>query len=641
MPATSDPRAQQIIRDRFAREAEVLEMLGRSSDQIPTLYAYFAEGEDLFLVQEWVEGKNLQQKVFEEGMLSEAAVKQILVDLLPVLAYIHDRGIIHRDIKPANIILRAADDRPVLIDFGTVKEVVVSDPSHHDTGTTIVVGSPGFMAPEQAAGRPVFASDIYSLGLTAIYLLTGQHSLDVLHAIAGQAPARQPLPPISPQFRAVLAKATALHAQDRYQTAGEMLQAIKYGAGVNASPVTAQQRSMVNVPIARSQQRPVMPAPPVRRPVPLAQQQPSSSGERWVALAGLAALLVVGLGAGALAWRAFAGDEPQQDASPSPENSAATVVDLSREASEAEQQPNASPSAPIVAQQPDVSPPVASGAEPQPNVSPSSAASPSASPSPEVAVASLRETDWSEVFAADPKLQIETIDGQRYVSVVEADALTGIPLVDNIVYIDLDRDGVEEAAIPLFSGGTAGNIGFLIYRQAQPRPALVAWQGGYKQNLSIEQGRLVASDALYTGWEPNCCPSGVRYRTYELQGDQLRVVAERSEGNVEMQAETVRHFYELINNRDLETAYTFLSDDFKRAWPYDKWVAGYATTVRTDAEVTEDPSAPNTVRIALTATDRGDDGEEIVRRFTGTWKLEWAPERPGWILTEPRIQAAP
>jgi serine/threonine-protein kinase len=88
-PATNDAVAHRIIRERFQREAALLESLGINNDQIPTLHAYFTEGEEFYLVQDWIEGKTLTQKVREEGPLSSSAVHSLLLDLLPVLVYVH------------------------------------------------------------------------------------------------------------------------------------------------------------------------------------------------------------------------------------------------------------------------------------------------------------------------------------------------------------------------------------------------------------------------------------------------------------------------------------------------------------------------------------------------------------------------
>ncbi|MEL7241738.1 MAG: serine/threonine-protein kinase, partial [Cyanobacteria bacterium J06573_2] len=173
-PIQDNPRVYQLVRERFGREAAILEELGNGSSQIPMLYAYFSDNGQFYLVQEYIEGKTLTQVVQEKGLMDENSVKQILTSILPVLEYVHSKGIVHRDIKPENI-LTDADGKPVLIDFGAVKETLSTllTPSGNAT-KSIVIGTPGFMATEQSVGRPMFASDIYSLGMTAIFLLTGK-----------------------------------------------------------------------------------------------------------------------------------------------------------------------------------------------------------------------------------------------------------------------------------------------------------------------------------------------------------------------------------------------------------------------------------------------------------------------------------
>lgn len=160
-PVTNNPKAYNVIQQRFYREAAILEQLGEGNEQIPKLYAYFAEGEYFYLVQEWVEGLTLSQKLQHQhqGVLSESFVTQLLVSLLPVLDYIHKHGIIHRDIKPSNIIWRQKDSKPVLIDFGIAKEVMNTAVNEDGEARSIIVGTQGFMPPEQAAGQPVYSSD--------------------------------------------------------------------------------------------------------------------------------------------------------------------------------------------------------------------------------------------------------------------------------------------------------------------------------------------------------------------------------------------------------------------------------------------------------------------------------------------------
>jgi hypothetical protein len=251
----------------------------------------------------------------------------------------------------------------------------------------------------------------------------------------------------------------------------------------------------------------------------------------------------------------------------------------------------------------------------------------------------LRGVDWNAVIAADPALAVSQLDGQPYVAVRGADpGVGGIPLLDSIVYVDMDGDQVEEAAITLASGGTAGNLGFLVYRQAAQAPQLAAWQGGYKLGLLVERGRLVARQALYSGWEPNCCPSGFTYDTYALQNGQLQLLAHREEGIPGMQAATVEQFYQLLGRKDLKGAYALLADAEQAANPYDSWAAGYANTVAIQATAAADPATANTVRVELSATDQ-QGGGQVSQHFTGTWTLVWGGTGRGWLLANPQIRA--
>lgn len=224
-PIAQNPQVYELVQERFGREAAILEQLGEGSEQIPRLYAYFAEQGQFYLVQEWIEGVTLSIQLQQERLLSEGTVKGILVSILPVLDYIHNRGIIHRDIKPGNIIRRQRDGKPVLIDFGIAKEmmgIVVDD--RGQITSSLVVGTRGFMPPEQAVGQPVYASDVYSLGLTAICLLTGKspQTLDT-NPQTGEILWHQYASNLSPTFAAVIDKAIRLHPGDRYATAKEML----------------------------------------------------------------------------------------------------------------------------------------------------------------------------------------------------------------------------------------------------------------------------------------------------------------------------------------------------------------------------------------------------------------------------------
>jgi serine/threonine protein kinase, bacterial len=238
-PIQANPQINQLVQERFQREAAILEALGNGHSQIPMLYAYFYDqmGQQFYLVQEWVDGDTLGAVIHQQGKLNEVEVKQILIALLPVFDYIHSQGMIHRDVKPENIILRQSptqavalwDRQPVLIDFGAVRETMGASTNSQGRPTqSIVIGTPGYMPSEQSVGRPVYSSDLYSLGMTAIYLLTGKqpqdfevnpHTSDILwQADANHA---------SPQLVDILNKAISFDHRDRYQTAGEFLAVLR------------------------------------------------------------------------------------------------------------------------------------------------------------------------------------------------------------------------------------------------------------------------------------------------------------------------------------------------------------------------------------------------------------------------------
>ncbi|MBD2020487.1 serine/threonine protein kinase, partial [Leptolyngbya sp. FACHB-36] len=163
-PSQQDPELATVL---FRREAMQLEQLG-SHPQIPELLAHFEQAGYHYLVQEFIDGQNLVQEVTERGAFTEQQIWHLLDDLLPVLEFIHHHHVIHRDIKPQNIIRRASTGQYVLVDFGAAK--TLEGTALERTGTSI--GSAEFTPPEQAIGKATFASDLYSLGVTCIYLLT-------------------------------------------------------------------------------------------------------------------------------------------------------------------------------------------------------------------------------------------------------------------------------------------------------------------------------------------------------------------------------------------------------------------------------------------------------------------------------------
>jgi len=136
----------------FTQEAVRLDELGKHP-QIPELLAYFCQDNHQYLVQEFIEGEDLAQELARKGVFTEAQIRDVLNNLLPVLQFVHQHHVIHRDIKPENIIRRNRDKQLFLVDFGASK--VATGTALARTGT--VIGSVGYVAPEQSIGKAVFA----------------------------------------------------------------------------------------------------------------------------------------------------------------------------------------------------------------------------------------------------------------------------------------------------------------------------------------------------------------------------------------------------------------------------------------------------------------------------------------------------
>jgi serine/threonine protein kinase len=224
----------QTARDLFDREAEVLEQLGSDHPQIPNLFAFFelavpnktTGGADQFfyLVQEFIDGENLEQELAQRGQYSEAEMLEVLAEMLKVLEFIHSHGVIHRDIKPSNI-MRHRNGKLYLLDFGAIKNVA-------QPGYTVIF-SHGFAPPEQIHGQQIFfSSDLYALAATCVLLLTGRKSDELFDSARNIWHWRQ-YASVSDRTAAVLNKMLCMVPADRFQSAAETLMAL----GAESSPV--------------------------------------------------------------------------------------------------------------------------------------------------------------------------------------------------------------------------------------------------------------------------------------------------------------------------------------------------------------------------------------------------------------------
>ena len=221
--------ALEKARILFTQEAGVLEEIGNEHQQIPNLLAFFTitvsglqinQSEQFFyLVQEYIDGQTLEEELNEQGKFSEQKVLVILREILPVLQFIHDKGIIHRDIKPSNI-MRHYDGRLFLLDFGAVK--LIANSSSSSTG----IYSLGFAPPEQMKGIQVFPStDLYALAVSLLTLLTGQEADKLFNSYTNQWQWRSQTT-VNPRLADILDKMLLPAASQRFQSAEEVLEVL-------------------------------------------------------------------------------------------------------------------------------------------------------------------------------------------------------------------------------------------------------------------------------------------------------------------------------------------------------------------------------------------------------------------------------
>lgn len=219
----------------FNREAETIRSLSHPS--IPRYIDHFEidsleDGKALALVQSFIEGKSLEQLLQEGHTLNETQAKQIARALLHILIYLHGQQppVIHRDIKPSNVLLTPR--QAFLVDFGSVKSF-----STRESSAFTVVGTYGYMPPEQFSGRAIVASDLYSLGATLISTITGIHPSSLPRKGVRIDFEQITLPnPISPAFADWLAWLTEHSLERRLKTAKDALDALEQERSRHLSP---------------------------------------------------------------------------------------------------------------------------------------------------------------------------------------------------------------------------------------------------------------------------------------------------------------------------------------------------------------------------------------------------------------------
>lgn len=216
----------------FETEAEVLADIGKEHEQIPELFAYFPilissqqsgqTDQFFYLVQEYIDGQNLEEELGQKGKFSEQEALVVMQEILKILKFIHDRGIIHRDIKPSNI-MRRRDGKLFLLDFGAVKQVAAASAS---TGYSTGIYTVGYAAPEQMSGNRVFpATDIYALAATILNLLSGEDPSQLFDPYMNKWTWWKKVN-IDSDLRYILDKMLLPAVSERFQSANQVLDAL-------------------------------------------------------------------------------------------------------------------------------------------------------------------------------------------------------------------------------------------------------------------------------------------------------------------------------------------------------------------------------------------------------------------------------
>jgi serine/threonine-protein kinase len=225
------------VRTRFLREAETAAQL--SHPNIVPIYSVDEVGNLVFFVMALIDGDNLATQLQKRGPLPIEDVRRWLTEVGDALAYAHSRGVIHRDIKPDNILVDAIDGRALVTDFGIARAGTDSGDTPRLTATGMAIGTPAYMSPEQASGdRDLDArSDLYSLGIVAYQMLVGEPpfignttpALLVKHLAEMPVPVDRRRQDVPPDLARIVMRLLEKAPEQRFQTAGELVQALRSG----------------------------------------------------------------------------------------------------------------------------------------------------------------------------------------------------------------------------------------------------------------------------------------------------------------------------------------------------------------------------------------------------------------------------
>ncbi|HEY9679445.1 MAG TPA: serine/threonine-protein kinase [Drouetiella sp.] len=211
IPVFVEAEIRKQALERFEQEARILRDL--DNEHIVKLLDYFVEDHRGYLVLEWVDGKSLRQIIEDRGSMQEEQVKNLCEQMCEMLDYLHSRNIIHRDFTPDNLILQK-DGKLKLIDFNVAQT--------DEEGSGLIVGKQAYMPAEQFRGKPTAQSDIYAMGATLFFLLTGQDPEPISRSVVREVNAT-----VSDTIDGIIQKCTEADCEKRFKSVQDVSNALK------------------------------------------------------------------------------------------------------------------------------------------------------------------------------------------------------------------------------------------------------------------------------------------------------------------------------------------------------------------------------------------------------------------------------
>lgn len=255
---------------------------------------------------------------------------------------------------------------------------------------------------------------------------------------------------------------------------------------------------------------------------------------------------------------------------------------------------------------------------------------------------SIRTADLNTYFKSDTALYEVYPDvkpdrwGEIFLSVkqFEKSLAYGYP-GEYITYGDLNGDGIEEAVVPFFTGGSIGSCSYAVLSKSA-RGIKTIYLASDCVNPFIENDTLNVIRGYNVGYEPNHMGQSSVTLKYRFHGEKIVRLDSQAYGNVRFADYAVQEFYKRLEAKNYEAAYRLLSAAYRRKHPYKKWLEGYKYTSSTSSYVGDINEKDTTVEVSVVAVDA--PSSDSFTRYEGYWKLIWAGLEQGFLLDEPKIR---